>query len=174
MSIWHLHGKIPCGVQFCSYLWINNCIDHLNILHLHGLRLRELLKWLVLWLVNHTGYRNRIHSLGTPFKVLKTRLLPYITRSIFRIVFFNVSKNYFLKQTGLSAHISFVSIIITCKSILGVTLFNLSKTISFRKSNHNYTGQLEKLIIDHNDNRNLIHHPHGALLYLWNRFHYSH
>ena len=81
MSIWHLHGKIPCGVQFCSYLWINNRIDHLNILHLHGLHLRELLKWLLLWLVNHTGYRNRIHPLGTLLKVLKTPLLPYIAES---------------------------------------------------------------------------------------------
>ena len=56
-----------------------------------------------------------------------------------------------------------MSIVITCKSILGVTLLKLSKTISFRKSNHGHTGQLEELIIDHNDNRNLVH-PHGPLL----------
>ena len=36
------------------------------------------------------------------------------------------------KTVTLSAHISFASIVITCKSILRVTLFNLSKTILIR------------------------------------------
>ena len=106
MSIWQLHGKIPCGVQFFFYLWVDNRTDHLNILHLHGLHLRELLNWLVFWLVHHTRYRNRVHPLGTLFKVLKTSLLPFIARSIFRIIIFILSKTYFHRKTWLSGPMS--------------------------------------------------------------------
>ena len=78
MSIGQLHGKIPFGAQFCSYLWTDNRTDHLNILQQHGLHIRELLNWLVFWLVNHTNYRNRIH----PLETLKCWKLFFITRSI--------------------------------------------------------------------------------------------
>ena len=67
MSICQLRRISPCRAPFCFYFWIDNCTDHLNILHLHGLHLRELLNCLVFWLVHHARYRNRIHPLGTLF-----------------------------------------------------------------------------------------------------------
>ena len=97
MSIWQLHGNIPFGAPLCLYLWIDNHTDHLNTSQLHGLCLCELLNWLVFWLVNHTGNRNRIHPLGTLLKLLKTILLPFIARSIFRIIFY-LSKTYFHRK----------------------------------------------------------------------------
>ena len=66
----------------------------------------QLLNWLVFWLVHHTRYRNRVHPLGTLFKVLKTSLLPFIARSIFRFVIFILSKTYFHHKTWLSGHMS--------------------------------------------------------------------
>ena len=83
------------------YLWIDNRTDHLNILHLHGLHLRELLNWLVFCIVRHISYRNRIHPLGTLFWVLKASLLPFIARSIFRIIIFIHSKTSSHHKTWL-------------------------------------------------------------------------
>ena len=143
MSIWQLHGNIPFGAPLCLYLWIDNHTYYLNTSQLHGLCLCELLNWLVFWLVNHTGYRNRIHPLGTLLTLLKTILLPFIARSIFRIIFY-LSKTY----VTLSANISFVNIVITCKSIiLKLTLFNLCKTIFWQQ----YSNMSLHLILFHFD-----------------------
>ena len=57
-NVLHRHGMIPCGAQFHYFLWFEMRTDHNNISSLCGLFLRELLNWLVLLVVNHTGYKN--------------------------------------------------------------------------------------------------------------------
>ena len=64
--------------------------DHINISSLRGLLLRELLNWLVLLVVNHTGYMNLFFF-----------LLSYMGRSTFGIVFFNLKK--FLRKGDTNA-----------------------------------------------------------------------
>ena len=85
MSIWQLHGNIPCEAPFCFYLWIDTHTP-------------SFWNWLVFWLVNHTGYRIRIYPLGTLLKLLKTGLPPFTERSIFRIIFFYLSRTYFHRK----------------------------------------------------------------------------
>jgi len=80
-NVLHRHGMIPYGALFHYFLWFEMCTDHINISSLRGLLLRELLNWLVLLLVNHTGYKNIFFF-----------LLSYMVRSIFGIVFFNLKK----------------------------------------------------------------------------------
>ena len=98
MSIWQLHGKIPCGVQFFFYLWVDNCTDHLNILHLHELHLRELLNLLSILTCSS-------HLLQESYPPSRNPL-PFIARSIFRIIIFILSKIYFHRKTRLSRPMS--------------------------------------------------------------------
>ena len=94
-------ARFPVESNLFFIFWVDNCTDHLNILHLHGLHLRELLNWLVFCIVRHISYRNRIHPLGTLFWVLKASLLPFIARSIFRIIIFIHSKTSSHHKTWL-------------------------------------------------------------------------
>ena len=89
-NVLHRHGMIPCGAQFHYFLWFEMRTDHINSSSLRGLLLRELLNWLVLLLVNHTGYKNIFFF-----------LLSYMVRSIFGIVFFNLKK--FLRKGDTNA-----------------------------------------------------------------------
>ena len=113
---------ISRGALFHCFLWIDKHTDHKNILCLHGLHLRELLNWLVLLLVNHTGYKDLFFFLSS-----------YNVRSIFGIVFFNLEKDP--HKRGLFIHNSYVSILITCKSNIVIVLFNLDKNVSFQHIN---------------------------------------
>ena len=89
-NVLHRHGMIPYGALFHYFLWFEMCTDHINISSLRRLLLRELLNWLLLLVVNHTGYKN-------PFFFL----LSYMVRSIFGIVFFNLKK--FLRKGDTNA-----------------------------------------------------------------------
>ena len=64
----------------------------------HSVFIFELILTPCLWLVNHTGYRIRIYPLGTLLKLLKTGLPPFTERSIFRIIFFYLSRTYFHRK----------------------------------------------------------------------------
>ena len=55
----------------------------------------DLSNCLVFWLVNHTGYRQDSYLPSWP----KTSLPPFIERSIFRIIFFYLSRTYFHRKS---------------------------------------------------------------------------
>ena len=78
------------------------------------------------------------------------------------------------ERVTVSVHISFVSIVSTCKSFARVNLFNLNLTIYSRKSNYEHTGQLLELRSDFTGllilffHGNIFHTMHNNL---WPCFH---
>ena len=83
---------------FTQFTWVSDSFMEIFPVKPHSVFIFELILTPCLWLVNHTGYRIRIYPLGTLLKLLKTGLPPFTERSIFRIIFFYLSRTYFHRK----------------------------------------------------------------------------